>query len=228
MKKRELKLRKSIIAHCLWMNANGLNQGTSGNISVRDGDDVLITPSGIPYDSTEPEMIARMPLTRDYGTWEGPKRPSSEWRFHLDIMKARPDVNAIVHTHALYSTVIAMTRRDIPACHYMIAALGGPNIRCAPYARFGTPELSAFAVEALKDRQGCLLGSHGMIAVGDSLEKAMWHAVELENLAKQFYHSLLIGGAVLMTDAQIADTAAAMKGGYGHATAKDKKPAKVK
>ncbi len=214
MKKHERKIRKSIIAHCCWMNDTGLNQGTSGNISVRDGDSILITPSGIPYETMEPEMIARMPLTRDYGTWEGSKRPSSEWRFHLDIMKARSDINAIVHTHSMYATIIAMTQREIPACHYMIAAFGGPNIRCAPYARFGTPELSKHAVEALKDRMGCLLGSHGMIAVGDSLEKAMWFAVELETLAKQYYHAKLLGGLVLMTDDQIAETAAGMKG-YG-------------
>lgn len=214
MKKKELKLRKSIIEHCRWMNDKGLNQGTSGNISVRFDDHLLITPTGTPYESMEPEMIARMPLERDYGSWEGPKKPSSEWRFHLDIMRARPDVNAIVHTHSMYATIIAMTRRDIPACHYMIASFGGPNIRCSPYARFGTPELSGLAVDALKDRMGCLLGSHGMIAVGDSLEKAMWFAVELETLAKQFYHTLLIGGAVIMTDRQIEETAAGMKG-YG-------------
>lgn len=219
MKKKELKLRKSIIEHCRWMNDKGLNQGTSGNISVRHGEDLLITPTGTPYESMEPEMIARMPLERDYGSWEGPKKPSSEWRFHLDIMRARPDVNAIVHTHSMYATIIAMTRRDIPACHYMIAAFGGPNIRCSPYARFGTPELSRLALDALKDRMGCLLGSHGMIAVGETLEKAMWFAVELETLARQYYHTLLIGGAVMMSDAQIAETAAGMKG-YGLQTNK--------
>ena len=142
--------------------------------------------------------------------------PSSEWRFHMDIMLARPDVGAIVHTHSTYATIIAITRREIPACHYMVAAFGGSNIRCAPYARYGTKELSVFAVEALKDRLGCLLGSHGMIALGDTLDKAMWHAVELETLARQYYHSLLIGGPVILTEEQIAETAAAMKGsGYG-------------
>lgn len=214
--KAEKALRQQIIDKCRWMNAEGLNQGTSGNISARFGDRLLITPSATPYDSITPEMIASMPVDGDYGSFEGPLNPSSEWRFHLDIMRARPEIGAIVHTHSTYATIIAITRREIPACHYMIAAFGGPTIRCTPYARYGTAELSALAVEALKDRLGCLLGSHGMIAVGTDLDKAMWHAVELETLARQYYHSLLIGGPVILTDAQIAETAKAMKSsGYG-------------
>jgi L-fuculose-phosphate aldolase len=214
--KEEKALRQQIIDKCRWMNAEGLNQGTSGNISARFGDRMLITPSAIPYDVITPEMIAAMPVDGDYGSFEGPRNPSSEWRFHLDIMCARPDIGAIVHTHSTYATIIAITRREIPACHYMIAAFGGPNIRCAPYARYGTPELSAHAVEALTDRLGCLLGSHGMIALGADLDKAMWHAVELETLAKQYYHSLLIGGPVILSEEQIAETASAMKSsGYG-------------
>lgn len=216
VRKSEALLRQAIIDKCRWMNAEGLNQGTSGNISARHGDTLLITPTAIPYDVMQPEMIAAMPLERDYGSWEGPLRPSSEWRFHLDIMRARPDIGAIVHTHATYATIIAITRREIPACHYMIAAFGGTTIRCTPYARFGTKQLSTYAVEALVDRMGCLLGSHGMIALGETLDKAMWHAVELETLARQYYHSLLIGGPVILSEAEIADTAAAMKQyGYG-------------
>lgn len=206
--------RQSIIDHCRWMNANGLNQGTSGNISVRHGDGILITPSSIPYDTMTPDMIAFMPFSPNYGSWEGPKKPSTEWRFHLDIMMARPEINAIVHTHSTYATVLSLTRKGIPAVHYMIAAFGGPDIRCTPFVRFGTKELSVLAVEALEDRMGCLLGSHGMIALGDSLEKAMWHAVELETLAKQHYLVQALGGAVILSEAEIADTAAAMKG-YG-------------
>lgn len=214
--KQQQAKRRSIIEHCRWMNDHGLNQGTSGNISVRDGAGILITPSGISYDSMKPRMIAHMPFgpKKDYGSWKGPKKPSTEWRFHLDIMAARPDVNAIVHTHSTFATVIAMTRKGIPASHYMIAAFGGPDIRCTPYVRFGTRELSDHAVEALEDRMGCLLGSHGMIALGETLEKAMWRAVELETLARQHYHAMLIGGAVVLTDEEVAETAAAMQG-YG-------------
>ena len=210
----ELDLRKAIIDQCRWMNASGLNQGTSGNISARTGDVMLMTPSAIPYAAMQPEMIAAMPINGEYGAWHGPLRPSTEWRFHLDIMRARPEVGAIVHTHATYCTVLGIARKEIPACHYMIAAFGGNNVRVADYARFGTAELSAHALVALKDRSACLLANHGMIATGATLDKAMWQAVELETIARQYYLTLCIGGPVLLSDAQIAETLAAFQG-YG-------------
>ena len=113
--------------------------------------------------------------------------PSTEWRFHFDIVKSRPDVGAIVHTHSTYATVLAIARKEIPACHYMIAAFGGATIRCAGYARYGTKELSELALKALEGRNGCLLANHGMLAVAANLEKAMWLAVELETIARQYY-----------------------------------------
>ncbi len=206
MTKAEKELRQEIINQCLWMNASGLNQGTSGNISARYKDAMLITPSGIPYDQLKPEMMASMPLEGEYGSWEGPLKPSTEWRFHLDIMKARDDVNSVVHTHSTFATSIAITGREIPACHYMIAAAGGPTIRCAPYARFGTEALSQNALDALEGRTGCLLANHGVIATGSSLAKAMWLAVEIETLAKQYFYSALLGGANILTDEQIDET----------------------
>ncbi|MGE0717568.1 MAG: class II aldolase/adducin family protein [Alphaproteobacteria bacterium] len=206
MKKAERALRQAIIDKCRWMNASGLNQGTSGNISARWGDAMLITPSATPYDAMTPEMIARMPLTGEYGAWEGPLKPSTEWRFHLDIMLARPEVGGIVHTHSTFATVLAIARKGIPACHYMMAAFGGADVRCAPYARYGTKELSDLALQALDGRQACLLANHGMIATGTSLDKAMWLAVELETIARQYYHTLLIGGPVVLSDAAIEET----------------------
>ncbi len=214
MKKDELKLREEIIAQARWMNASGLNQGTSGNISARHGDRMLITPSATPYDALEPEMIAAMPLEGDYGAWEGPLKPSTEWRFHLDIQRAKPEVGAVVHTHSTYATVLAIAGKSVPACHYMIAAFGGMEIRCAPYATFGTKALSDHALTALDGRTGCLLANHGMIATGASLAKAMWLAVELETIAKQYYMSLLIGGPNLLSEAAIADTVKSF-GSYG-------------
>lgn len=202
----ERALRQSIVDHCIQMNASGLNQGTSGNISVRCGDTMLITPSGRPYATMRADDIASMPIDGEYGAWSGAFKPSSEWLFHLDIMKARPDVGAIVHTHSTFATILAMTRRAIPACHYMIAAFGGNDVRCAGYARYGTKELSVLALKALEGRTGCLLANHGMIAVGPTLEKAMWAAVELETIARQYYHALLIGGPVLLSDAEIEET----------------------
>ncbi len=214
MRKNELELRKAIIAKCRWMNDIGLNQGSDGNISARYKDHMLITPSATPYAEMEPEMIASMPLEGEYGSFEGPLKPSTEWRFHLDIMRARPDAGAIVHTHSTWSTILAIARKPIPAVHYMIAAFGGPEIRCADYATYGTKALSDNALAALAGRNGCLLANHGMIAVGPGLDRAMWLAHELEALAKQYYHTLLIGGPVILPDAEIAHVGQSFKS-YG-------------
>jgi L-fuculose-phosphate aldolase len=207
MTRQERELREAVIAKCRWMNASGLNQGTSGNISARYEDRMLMTPSAVPYDAMKPDMIASMPLEGGYGDWAGPLKPSTEWRFHLDIMRARPDVGSVVHTHSTYATVLAIARKSIPACHYMIAAFGGNDIRCAGYARYGTKELSEHALAALERRNGCLLANHGMIAVGANLDKAMWLAVELETIARQYYLSLSLGQPFILSDADIEETA---------------------
>ncbi len=200
-----LQPRIALIEAARSMAGLGINQGTAGNISVRTAAGMLITPSAIPYDEITPEMVALMPLESEYGAFEGPKRPSSEWRFHLDIMIARPEVGAIVHTHAPYATAISMTRRAIPPCHYMVTRFGGGDVRCADYALFGTAELSANALAALQDRRACLLANHGFIATGADLPAAMAAAVELEALSKQYILSLSIGGPVLLTEAEIAE-----------------------
>lgn len=207
MTRDERALRSAIIIKARLMNSSGLNQGTSGNISARRKDVMLITPSATPYDAMKPEMIAAMPLEGDYGAWTGPLAPSTEWRFHLDIMRSRPDVGAIVHTHSTYATVLSIARKDIPACHYMIAAFGGSTIRCAGYARYGTKELSQHALKALDGRNGCILANHGMIALGPNLDKAMWLAVELETIARQYYLSLVLGNPVILSDEEIEETA---------------------
>ncbi len=197
--------RLALITAARRMAGLGINQGSAGNISVRTAAGMLITPSAIPYDDMTPEMVALMTLDGDYGAYEGPKRPSSEWRFHLDIMRARPEVGAIVHTHAPYATAVSMARRDIPPCHYMVTRFGGGDVRCAPYALFGTAALSAAALAALEGRTACLLANHGFIATGADLVAAMAAAVELEALAKQYVLSLSIGGPVLLTDLEIEE-----------------------
>ncbi len=227
MDQQERQARQAIIDKCRWMNACGLSQGTSGNISVRYGDRMLITPSATPYDDITPEMIAAMPIEGDYGAWSGPLQPSTEWRFHLDILKSRPEVGAVVHTHATFATVLSIARREIPACHYMIAAFGANNVRCAEYATFGTKDLSQNALAALEGRSACLLANHGMIATGANLAKAMWLAVELETIAKQYYLSLAIGGPVLLPDSAIDDTRKSF-GSYGLQDDKPKVKAKAK
>jgi L-fuculose-phosphate aldolase len=202
--KHEHALRTAIVTACRQMNAIGINQGTSGNISARCGERMLITPSGVPYHEMAADDLAAMPIEGDYGSWDGPLAPSTEWRFHLDITRARPDVGAIVHAHSTFATALAIARKEIPACHYMIAAAGGPTIRCASYATYGTKALSDNALQALEDRNACLLANHGMIATGPDLAKAMWLAVELETIARQYVISLSIGGPVLLSDAEIA------------------------
>ena len=196
----DLEARQAIIDACIEMNAVGINQGTSGNISLRHGDGMLISPTSTPYDTLRPEDIVFMGWD---GEVDGRLPPSSEWRFHLDIMKARPEVNAVVHAHPTYCTTIAIMGRKIPAIHYMVAVAGGSDIRCAPYATFGTAELSAHAVEALRDRKACLLAQHGMIAVGSSLAQAMWLAVEVETLARQYHGALQIGEPPVLSDEEI-------------------------
>lgn len=209
----DTELRQDIVAACRKLEADGLNRGSAGNVSVRSGDAMLITPSAVGYDALEPGMLARMQIVGD-ASWEGPKKPSSEWRFHRDLLAARPDINAIVHTHAPWCTVLAIARREIPAVHYMIAAFGGPTIRLADYARYGTQELSDHVIKAMDGRLGCLMANHGMLVGGPNLARAMWLAGELEALAHQHYHTLAIGGGHVLTDAQIEETAQAFSG-YG-------------
>jgi L-fuculose-phosphate aldolase len=188
------QLRYDVINTAVKMNKLGINQGKSGNVSSRVGpeknDGFLITPTGIPYEDTKREQIVLMKMD---GTFDGETLPSSEWRFHRDIYASRADAQAIVHTHSAYATTLACMARDIPAFHYMIAAAGGDNIRCAPYATFGTQELSDHAVAALRDRKACLLAQHGMICLGASLERALALAVEVESLAQMYWQALQIG-----------------------------------
>lgn len=203
----ETTLRAEIVQAARSMNALGINQGTSGNVSARLGGTMLITPSATAYDQMRPEDVAAMPLDGERGAWSGPLKPSTEWRFHLDILRGRPDAGAVVHTHATYCTTLAILRRPIPAVHYMMAAFGGTDVRCAPYATFGTAELAAHTLAALDGRNACLLANHGMVVVGASLAKAMWLAVELETIARQYYLSLQVGEPYVLSDAEIADTA---------------------
>ena len=194
------ELRQAIIATCLEMNELGINQGTSGNVSARIPEGLLVTPSGMPYDSLRPADIV---LIDHDGSYEGRRVPSTEWRFHYDIMRHRPDINAIVHNHALHCTTLACLRMEIPAFHYMIAVAGGDSVRVADYARFGTQELSDNALRALEGRTACLLANHGMIALGTDLRKALGLAVEVENLASCYWRCLQVTRPAILTRAQI-------------------------
>jgi L-fuculose-phosphate aldolase len=207
-------LRREIVASCINMNARGINQGTSGNISARVPDGFLITPSGMAYDETEPEDIVMMRLD---GSYEGRRKPSSEWRFHRDLMVTRPEIGAVVHTHSMFATTLSCLGLDIPAVHYMMAAAGGSSIRCAPYATYGTQETADNALKALEGRNACLLANHGMIVVGPNLKKAMWLAVEVETLAAQYWRALQIGKPNILPDEEIQKVIEKFRG-YGQPT----------
>jgi L-fuculose-phosphate aldolase len=193
-------LRTAIIATARAMNAAGINRGKSGNVSARIDGGFLITPSGLPYaDTTVDDIVA----VDESGAASGTRKPSSEWRFHRDIYCARKEAAAIVHAHSPFATTLACLDRGIPAFHYMIAMAGGNDIRCAPYATFGTQELSDAALSALDERKACLLAHHGMIAVGESLDRALALAVEVETLAEMYWRALQIREPEVLSDAEM-------------------------
>lgn len=195
-------LSLEIIETCLEMTHLGLNQGTAGNISVRYKDGMLITPSGIPYERLTEDMIV---FVDKNGKFEKGKVPSSEWRFHMAVYQTRPDMNAVVHNHAIHCTAVSILNRPIPAIHYMIAAAGGNTIPCAPYATFGTSALSEHVMVALKDRKATLLQHHGLIACEVNLEKALWLAHEVEVLARLYITTLAVTDPVpVLSDEEIA------------------------
>ncbi|MEI5676843.1 MULTISPECIES: L-fuculose-phosphate aldolase [unclassified Mesorhizobium] len=198
----ELSLRTELIEACRSMNRLGINKGTAGNISVRHGNGFLISPTGIPYEKLTPDHVVAMNWD---ATYEGDVLPSSEWRFHRDILKARPDLNAVVHTHSVYATSVSILRKDIPAIHYSIAAAGGPTIRCAPYEIFGSQELADQVVKALEGRKACLMAHHGVITAHVSIARALALAVTVEQLAQEYLLCLPLGEPPVLSDAEIAD-----------------------
>ena len=222
MKHRELRAR--LIETALRMNALGLNHGRSGNLSVRVANGLLITPSGMAYDAMRPSDVVEMKAD---GAVTGPRAPSSEWRIHLDIYAARDEAGAVVHAHPMFATTLACTGRPIPAFHYMVAVAGGRDIRCAPYATFGTPKLSVNALGALADRRACLLANHGIIALGPGLAEALELALEVETLAAQYWRALQIGKPRILPAKEMARVLKKFEG-YGHAgaPARPRKPRK--
>jgi len=196
------ELRTMVVSACRELTRRGLTHGTSGNVSVRyDARRFFVSPSGMDYEVLQADDVPLMDLN---GRWFGRCRPSSEWRFHRDILESRPDVGAIVHTHSPRATALACTGRGIPAFHYMIAVAGGRDIRCAPYYTFGTQELSDAALTALKDRKACLLANHGVIATGADLAIAVALAGEIENLALQYSLALTLGEVRILDDAEMS------------------------
>jgi L-fuculose-phosphate aldolase len=194
-------LREAVVATCRELTRRGLTHGTSGNVSVRrDEHGFFISPTGSVYEELEAEDIPLMQLD---GRWYGRRRPSSEWRFHRDLLRSRDDIGAIVHTHSRYATALACTGRGIPAFHYMVAVTGDIEIRCAAYHTFGSQELSDALLEAIGSSRACLLANHGVIAMGTDLSSALNLAGEVENLAAQYCAALAVGNVRLLDEAEM-------------------------
>ena len=202
---------QSVIDACLAMTARGVNHGTSGNGSARWLDGFLVTPTGRRYETLTPADMVYVTLD---GQAHGPLAPSSEWRMHRDIYLHRPEAMAVLHAHPAYATALACLREGIPRFHYMVAAAGGPDIRCSTYALYGSAELSAAMLSALEGRKACLLANHGMICFETSMERTLALAVEVEALARQYCIARQTGTPVLLTEAEM-DEALARYATYG-------------
>ena len=208
--------RENLLSIAQKLIETGLNKGTAGNASVRCQENgkagFLVTPSGMAVEDMSAVSMVKMQFD---GSFEAKKIPSSEWRFHRDILQSRADVSAIVHTHSMFATTLACLHKDIPPFHYMIAVVGGDTIRCAPYALFGSQALSDNALAALIDRKACLLANHGMIALGRDLDDALAVTVEVENLCEQYWRILqLDANPPLLNEAEMREVFQQFKG-YG-------------
>ncbi len=207
----ETALRENLLCTVRKLAELSLNKGTAGNCSVRYEDGFLVTPSGMEV----AEMAAASMVYMQFdGSFEQGKKPSSEWRFHRDILVNRPEINAVIHTHSMFATTLACLQKDVPPFHYMIAVVGGDTIRCAPYALFGSQGLSDNALAALHERKACLLANHGMIALGCNLEDALAVTIEVESLCEQYWRALQIGNPHILSEAEMREVFHQFKG-YG-------------
>jgi L-fuculose-phosphate aldolase len=193
--------KSNLISCAIELNKLGLNRGSSGNISIRSEAGFLITPSGVPPLDLKKDSIVEMDFE---GNVISGDNPSSEWRFHRDILKIKQEVNAVIHTHSCCATAFSCFRKTLPPFHYMIAVAGGDDVKCAPYALFGSQELSDNVLESLKGRYACFLANHGMIAVGSSLKTALDIAIEIESLSQQFLLLESIGDYELLNDSEMS------------------------
>ncbi len=210
------RARLSLVEAAIRLEDAGLNRGSTGNIGTRFGDEILVTPSGVPVRDLTPESMVLL-------GWDGgkvdegqPERPTSEWRFHRDILATRAEFGAVVHCHAPHTTALACLGRDLPAFHYMVAVAGGIDIRCTPYALFGSQELSDLVLEALEGRKACLMANHGMIACDTTIERAIALAIEVEALAGIYLAALQVGTPNILSADEMAEVLAKFRdSGYG-------------
>lgn len=216
-----MSLPRAVVETARAMNAAGINSGASGNVSARraDGEGIHVTPSSVAYEAMRPSDVVSVDWDGAWRVERAGRRPSSEWRFHLDILKARPEFGAVVHAHPVNATALAVHGRGIGPFHYMVALAGGRDIRCAGYATFGTAELSERVLEALEGRSACLMAHHGMIACGCDLPQALALAVEVETLAAQYLAACALGPPPELSDAEIDAVLAKIAAGPGYGSA---------
>jgi len=195
----------TLIEAALHLEQIGLNHGATGNCSCRDGDTYLITPSGIDTQNLSEDKVVRMDFAGNIINSIPNLKPSSEWRFHKDIMSQRKEVGAVVHTHSIYASTVSLFGDTLPPFHYMIAVAGGDSVRCAPYAMFGTQELSDNIIGALIDRKACLIANHGLVAIGDNLKEALQIAEEIEHLCQLYIEARKLGEPNLLSKKQMSE-----------------------
>ena len=200
-----INVRENILNISNKLLTAGLNHGATGNCSCRDRGGFLITPSGVDSSELTSDMMVRMNLSDSLYQPESKYQPSSEWQFHQAILKKYPDINAVVHTHSVFASTLSALGQDIPAFHYMIAVAGGDSVRCAPYAMFGTEELSDNILEAIQDRKACLLANHGLVAIGKDLNEAFNIAEEVEHLSRLFIEAKKIGEPKLLSNKEMTE-----------------------
>jgi L-fuculose-phosphate aldolase len=197
--------RRAVVAAVRKLAASGLNVGTAGNVGLRVDGGLLVTPSGVPPDElVEADIVA---LDADGAPGSGQPVPTSEWRLHVAVLKARPDVVAVVHTHSPEATAAACVGRPLPAVHYVVARTGGSSVPVAPYATYGSAELAANVVGALGDGMACLIANHGLLTVGPTLDAAVALAADLEWLAGVWRRASMLGDPVVLPDDEIARVA---------------------
>lgn len=202
--------REAMLAALQRLDRLGLNRGSTGNLSLRASQGMLITPTGMGADIAPDDLVWLGFDGRREGRWA----PSSEWHFHQALLQARPELNAVVHTHAPYATALACLRRELPAFHYMVAVAGGNSVRCAPYHLFGTPELSQAVVAAMEDRKACLLATHGLVSAAPTLAEAMKITIEVESLCQTYLAALAVGEPARLSAGEMAAVIERFRG-YG-------------
>lgn len=213
------KEREDVVKYCKKMITSGLTKGTGGNISILNREQGLyaISPSGMDYFETEPEDVVVMDLHANIV--DGARKPSSEYGLHQIFYTDRTDIDAVVHTHSTYSTVLATLREGLPASNYLIA-LAGPDVRCGEYASYGTMELAHATFNAMKDRKAAILANHGLVAGANDILNAFNIAEEIEQCAKVYVLTRAIGRPVILSDEEMETMVDRFANSYGQKKSK--------